>query len=758
MLAYSIFCCGQWLSTFPHASSVHPGFYHPLTEEENKLKTTYCKWLALLCLFGISVTSFVTLAVTPNSNLSLKSEPRPEPPDLLTQYVSNRQALIVLGKALFWDMQVGSDGIQACGTCHFQAGADSRSKNQMSPGQLRSTVDTTPNPDNTFTSGKGPNYQLRTGDFPFHKLQDPLNRKSTVSYDTNDVASSQGMALRQFERNGLGCNNITSYLPDDVFKVSGINTRRVEPRHTPSVINAVFNHRNFWNGRAQDIFNGVNHRGPFDPDAHVYKLLSGLAGQPIATQVRIEQSSLASQATAPPASDTEMSAAGRPFLKIGKKLTNCKPLAGQFVHPDDSVLGSLSLYNTINRLGNHTPGINKTSYYQMIREAFRPEWWSTNYKIQVNADRTEQIVGFGVIGPNVYRLEEYNFSLFFGLAVQAYERELVSDDTPWDRFNKCGVTGSAADIACQSAALSSDQRAGADLFFSPRTRCANCHRGSALTDASVSQILGSITQPIKLGLTRLRTFETYTKSSDGTSLVVKQRQAQLIDTGFNNLGIRPTLEDLGVGGKFDPGIASAADLSIARRCLNLPDPKPTYCNLPATPTCFQQPVVLAVDGAVKIPGLRNVALTAPYFHNGGALTLSDVLDFYLRGSDFNPTDVWNSYRSSSTQIFPLVTLAGTNFDITSDPVCTPDITKATTPITAAEKNQLLLFLQALTDERVRTRQAPFDHPQLFVPNGHPGNTTTVTNDGTGYATDSLLEIPMTGRTGGTPLPTFNPLP
>jgi cytochrome c peroxidase len=28
----------------------------------------------------------------------------------------------------------------------------------------------------------------------------------------------------------------------------------------------------------------------------------------------------------------------------------------------------------------------------------------------------------------------YNFSLFFGLAVQAHEATLVSDDTPFDRF------------------------------------------------------------------------------------------------------------------------------------------------------------------------------------------------------------------------------------------------------------------------------------------------------------------------------------
>src|SRR4051812_35203651 len=43
------------------------------------------------------------------------------------------QSALVLGKAFFWDMQVGSDG-QACGSCHFHAGADSRAKNQLNPG------------------------------------------------------------------------------------------------------------------------------------------------------------------------------------------------------------------------------------------------------------------------------------------------------------------------------------------------------------------------------------------------------------------------------------------------------------------------------------------------------------------------------------------------------------------------------------------------------------------------------------------------
>ena len=34
--------------------------------------------------------------------------------------------------------------------------------------------------------------------------------------------------------------------------------RRVEPRNAPTVINAVFDFDNFWDGRASFIFNGVN--------------------------------------------------------------------------------------------------------------------------------------------------------------------------------------------------------------------------------------------------------------------------------------------------------------------------------------------------------------------------------------------------------------------------------------------------------------------------------------------------------------------
>ena len=39
-------------------------------------------------------------------------------------------------------------------------------------------------------------------------------------------------------------------------------------------------------------------------------------------------------------------------------------------------------------------------------------------------------------------------------------------------------------------------------------------------------------------------------------------------------------------------------------------------------------------GKFKVPGLRNVALTAPYMHNGQFKTLKEVIDYYDRPDDF----------------------------------------------------------------------------------------------------------------------------
>lgn len=94
-----------------------------------------------------------------------------------------------LSKALFWDMQVGSEVIQACASCHFRAGADPRSKNQLSPGLKH-----VPDRDLTNATGKGPNFQIHDSDFLLTKLVDPNVRGALdPATDTNDVVSSQGI-------------------------------------------------------------------------------------------------------------------------------------------------------------------------------------------------------------------------------------------------------------------------------------------------------------------------------------------------------------------------------------------------------------------------------------------------------------------------------------------------------------------------------------------------------------------------------------
>lgn len=76
-------------------------------------------------------------------------------------------------------------------------------------------------------------------------------------------------------------------------------------------------------------------------------------------------------------------------------------------------------------------------------------------------------------------------------------------------------------------------------------------------------------------------------------------------------------------------------------------------------------------------------------------------------------------------------------------------------LTPDEIDAIVAFLEALTDERVLYQRAPFDHPQLFVPNGHPGDSiSTIDADGDGLADDLMIEIPAVGASGGDPLPSF----
>jgi cytochrome c peroxidase len=56
----------------------------------------------------------------------------------LDSYIRDERALVILGKALYWDMQLSSDSRVACVSCHFHAGADHRLYNRLSSSKGRS--------------------------------------------------------------------------------------------------------------------------------------------------------------------------------------------------------------------------------------------------------------------------------------------------------------------------------------------------------------------------------------------------------------------------------------------------------------------------------------------------------------------------------------------------------------------------------------------------------------------------------------------
>jgi cytochrome c peroxidase len=663
----------------------------------------------------------------------------PEPPnlgDFVTTTPDGRAALLILGKALFWEMGAGSD-VQACASCHFAAGADSRSKNQLDP-DLRNVdpaVGAIFNPTRTGAQG-GPNYQLRAGDFPFHVLADPLNRDSAVIFDTDDITSSQGVFEFLFGgiQNPRANNSVEVFTDIEGLRiftvgdfpgdfVNDVHTRKVEPRNTPTSINAALNFRNFWDGRANNVFNGVSPFGPRDKDAVVYQShWNGSFNEAVPIHIAIPNSSAASQAVGPPLSDFEMSSAQREFPDIALKLLGRKVLQLQAVDPTDSVLGpyadtvtgkglvcttrsvgpaALQCKMKLDPLtGQMVPAVTAITYRQLIQLAFHSEFWN-----------------FGFL-PTGYRQIEQNFSLFWGLAIQAYESTLISDQTRLDDF----LNGNAA-------ALSDQEKLGMDVFTG-KGLCIACHKGPDLSGAGFRLLA----EAQENGLVE--------------RMIMGDDKVAIYDNGFYNIGVVPTVNDLGVGATdpFKNPLSFAREFQKMIAGIDVPDKfQVDPCTFEADP-CI--PVTdpnhrEAVDGAFKVPGLRNVALTAPYFHNGGYATLESVVEFYNRGG--NRRIVQPNGDTTGLNQNP------SNLDVDIRPL----------GLTVDERAALVAFLKALTDERVRFERAPFDHPSLNVPNGHPvdANGKPILKVGTSRAVDTFIKIPAVGAAGlATPIQTFTPVP
>ncbi|MCC7463404.1 MAG: hypothetical protein IT480_13205 [Gammaproteobacteria bacterium] len=752
-------------------------------------------------------------------------------------------AALALGKALFWDEQAGSDGV-ACASCHFSAGADSRIRNQLSPGFNDARV---PGGDTTFGSTEGwlgtgvmpsgapagSNYTLTPQDFPLHQLDDYANRNSTLKSTTNDAVSSSGAFGAPFFRIGvLGTPDRCGSSDASIFHSGVYAARQVPPRNSPSAINAAFYFSNFWDGRANNLFNGVGVFGlrdiAGDPDKRLIVLDAG--NTPQLGYLQIRNASLASQAVGPPLNAIEMSCGGRSFADLGRRLLLTVPLQNQNVARTDSVLGPYASPSGRGLKLQH-------AYAALIMQAFEPRYWAATgwYRIEggnlVNA--TSPSTGHSQM--------TVNFPMFWGLAIMIYERTLISDQSRFDSWlascRPATVPGAGdpnavpiptPTVNCLPAAdnpntstnpvdhgLTAQEVQGFALFFAPgvpraagNPACGTCHGPLANPRAATGVVLPVMSEaaytsaqtapftPVERTFTD-RLSETYDAGTGVVTVIpaTGQLRGALHDRGFFNIGAAPSGADLG-NGATDP---YGNPLSVARMFLatesggTAVDPmlvvtpatattgtlaQPLDFNgtlnrcsapgihelggTPLFPGCvagaggpFAPPVPAAlplaplvagderdlVDGGFKTPSLRNVGLTAPYFHSGNYSDLKSVVQFYSRGG--SRRSLSGSYHGDSSGTGPMGKgqLYG---DSSGDWGTNTDFFMRDVKSTEAQVDALVAFMLTLTDPRVQCDSGPFDHPSLSIRHGHYAFDKFPKD---GRADDITFKLPAVGAAG-----------
>ncbi|MFP2933338.1 cytochrome-c peroxidase [Pyxidicoccus sp. 3LG] len=253
-------------------------------------------------------------------------------PQMVGGHIVDQAAALRLGKAFFWDMQVGSDGKTACASCHFAAGADDRRTNTVNPGL-----------DGIFQTGG---------------VTGPGQTWVPEIITSDDRIGSQGMLRALF-----------TSIPAD--PTTAAETCRLLPappygpnlqvgfRHSPSVVGSGFYRNQFWGGEANVTFNGVN--------------IWGYSGNNTETPIaEVQNASLASQAAGPIGNFMEMTCSGRPLngpVSLGAKMLARQPLQHQRVATDDSVLGALANPNGPGLICNGAP----CTYAELISAAFGPD-------------------------------------------------------------------------------------------------------------------------------------------------------------------------------------------------------------------------------------------------------------------------------------------------------------------------------------------------------------------------------------------------
>ena len=144
--------------------------------------------------------------------------------------------------------------------------------------------------------------------------------------------------------------------------------------------------------------------------------------------------------------------------------------------------------------------------------------------------------------------------------------------------------------------------------------------------------------------------------------------------------------DIGQLGAGMIGVAAAR----ATRLIREPNDDPPFYYPPSLARQLHGKWAFVI-GAFRTPGLRNVELTPPFFHNGFRGEKGSV-DERLEDA----VDLYNDPRKNRHLHPEIREMAAEGFN-------------------QAELDALVAFLKTLTDERVRNHSAPFDHPSINVP-------------------------------------------
>jgi len=196
-----------------------------------------------------------------------------------------------------------------------------------------------------------------------------------------------------------------------------------------------------------------------------------------------------------------------------------------------------------------------------------------------------------------------------GMAIASYERTLVSGNSPFDRWY----------FGRDRTALSEAAGRGFRLFKG-KAGCAACH-------------------------------------------TIENGYALFTDDAFHNTGLGWEASVGGASAEVQVQIAPGIKVPVPRSVINsVGEPPPSDLGRYEV---TQDP---ADRWRYKTPTLRNVALTAPYMHNGAFGTLKEVVEFYNRGGVPNPL------------LDPLIHPLG---------------------LTHAEMDQLTAFLESLTGDNVQ---------------------------------------------------------